>query len=101
MGERSHPGVTWMNSDTWCNAVVIPLRKAAPYEPRIAILGIWGDIWLTRGKYGIYVWKYVVVTVPLRVLRDAFWKFCHVKSALSTIVSPIRDGNEDTLASAA
>ena len=30
-------------------------RKAASYEPRIAILGIWGDTWLTRGKYGIYV----------------------------------------------
>ena len=29
--------------------------KAASYEPRIAILGIWGDTWLTRGKYGIYV----------------------------------------------
>ena len=42
-------------------------------------------------------WQYVVVTGPLRVLRDAFWKFCHVKSALSTVVSPIRDGNEDTL----
>ena len=38
-----------------CNAVVTPLRKAASYEPRIAILGIWGDTWLTRGKYGIYV----------------------------------------------
>ena len=25
-----------------CNAVVTPLRKAALYEPRIAILGIWG-----------------------------------------------------------
>ena len=37
------------------NAVVTPLRKAASYEPRIAILGIWGDTWLTRGKYGIYV----------------------------------------------
>ena len=36
-------------------AVVTPLRKAAWYEPRIAILGIWGDTWLTRGKYGIYV----------------------------------------------
>ena len=24
-------------------AVVTPLRKAASYEPRIAILGIWGD----------------------------------------------------------
>ena len=38
----------------FCNAVVTPLRKAASYEPRIAILGIWGDTWLTRGKYGIY-----------------------------------------------
>ena len=37
------------------DAVVTPLRKAASYEPRIAILGIWGDTWLTRGKYGIYV----------------------------------------------
>ena len=36
-------------------AVVTPLRKAASYEPRIAILGIWGDTWLTRGKHGIYV----------------------------------------------
>ena len=35
--------------------MVTPLRKAASYEPRIAILGIWGDTWLTRGKYGIYV----------------------------------------------
>ena len=51
-------------------AVVTPLRKAASYEPHIAILGIWGDTWLTRGKYGIYV----VVTGPLRGLRDAFWK---------------------------
>ena len=37
------------------NAVVTPVRKAASYEPRIAILGIWGDTWLARGKYGIYV----------------------------------------------
>ena len=37
------------------NAVVTPLRKAASYEPRIVILEIWGDTWLTRGKYGIYV----------------------------------------------
>ena len=36
-------------------AVVTPLRKAASYEPCIAILGIWGDTWLIRGKYGIYV----------------------------------------------
>ena len=66
--------------------VVTPLRKAASYEPRIASLEIWGDTWLTRGKYDIYV----VVTGPLRGLhlRDAFWKFCHVKSTLSTVVSP-------------
>ena len=50
------------------NAVVTPLRKAALCETRRAILGIWGDTWLTRGKYGIYV----VVTGPLRGLRDAF-----------------------------
>ena len=37
------------------NAVVTPMRNAATYVPRIAILGIWGDTWLTRGKYGIYV----------------------------------------------
>ena len=37
------------------NAVVTPLRKAASYEPRIAIFGIWGDTWITRGKYGNYV----------------------------------------------
>ena len=37
------------------NAVVTPLRKATSYEPRIAILGIWSDTWLTRGNYGIYV----------------------------------------------
>ena len=38
------------------NAVVTPLRKAASYEPRmIAILGVLGDTWLTRGKHGIYV----------------------------------------------
>ena len=51
-------------------AVVTPLRKATSYEPRIAILGIWGDTWLTRGKYSIYV----AVTGPLRGLCDAFWK---------------------------
>ena len=41
--------------DVQCNAVIAPLRKAASYEPRITILGIWGDTWLTRGKHGIYV----------------------------------------------
>ena len=56
-----------------CYAVVTPLRKAASYEPRIAILGIWGDTWLTRGKYGIYV-AVRGSYGPLRGLRDAFWK---------------------------
>ena len=69
-------------------AVVTPLRRAASYEPRIAILGIWGDTWLTRGKYGIYM--YVGVTGPLRGLRDAFWKFCHVKSACVSNVTVTR-----------
>ena len=32
-------------------AVVTHLRKAASYEQRIAILGIWGDTWPTRGIY--------------------------------------------------
>ena len=68
--------------------MVTPLHKATSYEPRIAILGIWGDTWLTRGKRGIYVavrGSYGVLTGSLRGLRDAF---CHVKSALSTVVSP-------------
>ena len=63
--------------------VVTPLRKVVSIEPRVAILGIWGDTWLTAST-----WQYVVVTVPLQGLRDVFWKFCHVKSALSTVVSP-------------
>ena len=40
---------------THYNAVVTPVRKATSYEPRIAVLGMWGDTWLTRGKYGIYM----------------------------------------------
>ena len=36
----------------WSHLCVL---KAASYEPLIAILGIWGDTWLTRGKYGIYL----------------------------------------------
>ena len=53
---------TWLLRDGFIHAgdyaVVTPLRKAASYEPRIAILGTWGHdsfTWLTRGKYGIYV----------------------------------------------
>ena len=47
--------VTFSSKSPSRNAVVTPLCKAASYEPRIAILGILGDTWLTRGKYGIYV----------------------------------------------
>ena len=68
-------------------AVVTPLRKAASYEPRIAILGIWGDTWQLVASTAS-TWQYVLVTGTLRGLRDAFWKFCHVKSALSTVVYP-------------
>ena len=79
------------------NAVVTPLRKAASYEPRIAILGIWGDYvaisWQIRHLRGS-TWK---LRGPLRGLRDAF---CHVNSALFTVVS-LRGGNKDTLVSAA
>ena len=60
--------------------MVTPLRKAASYEPRLAILGIWGDTWLTRGIYGIYV-AVRGSYGPLRGLRDAL----HVRS---TVVSP-------------
>ena len=67
--------------------MVTPLRKAASYdERRIAILGIWGETWLTRGKYGIYVavrGSYGALTRFYVSERDAF---CHVKSALYTVV---------------
>ena len=68
----------------FCHGVMPWSRKAASYEPRIAILGIWGDTWLTCGKYGIYV-AVRGSSGALTGLRDAF---CHVKSALSTAVSP-------------
>ena len=74
-------------------AVVTLLHKAASYEPRIAILGIWGDTWLTRGKYGIYVavgGSYGVCVTPSGKWREMSKcsKFCHVNSAVSTVVSP-------------
>ena len=53
-----------------CNAVVTPLPKAASYEPRIAILGIWGDTWLTRGKYSIYV----TVRGSYGALKGSTWR---------------------------
>ena len=34
---------------------LMPWSHLCVKPPRIAILGIWGDTWLTRGKYGIYV----------------------------------------------
>ena len=61
------------------NAVVTPLRKAALYEPRIEIGGIWGDMWLTRGKYGIYVTvrgSYGVYVTPSGKWRSI--SKCHV-----------------------
>ena len=76
------------------NAAVTPLRKAALYEPRIAMLGIWGDTWLTRGKYGIYI--YVAV-------RGSYGVRLPHKKLISSILLPclLRGGNEDTLVSAA
>ena len=62
--------------------MVTPLRKAASYEPRIAILGIQGDTCLARGKYAS-TWQYVVVTGPLRGLRDAF---CRVSYVVVTMI---------------
>ena len=50
---RLHTGSTGQANTG--SAVVTPLCKATSYEPPIAILGIWGDTWITRGKYGIYV----------------------------------------------
>ena len=73
-----------------------PLRKAASYEPRIAILGIWGDSWLTRGKYGIYV-----------AVRGSYGVYVSTWHLLPRKISPIYCrfsyvvGNEDTLVSAA
>ena len=69
------------------NAVVTPLRKAASYEPRIAILRIWGDTWLTRGKYGIYV----AVRGSYGALTESMW----------CLPCLLRGGNEDTLVNAA
>ena len=55
----AHPNTAWFHTSKKFSeqyyAMVTPLRKAASSEPRIAILGISGDTWLTRGKYGIYV----------------------------------------------
>ena len=56
--------------------MVTPLRKGGSYEPRIAILGIWGDTWLTRGKYGIYV----AVRGSYGALTGCMWRFLEILS---------------------
>ena len=66
------------------NAVVTPLRKAASYEPRIAILGIWGDTWLTRGKYGIYV----AVRGSYGALTGSTWRLLESGEKFQNVVSP-------------
>ena len=66
------------------NAVVTPLRKAASYEPRIAIVEIWGDTWLTRGKYGIYVavrGSYEALTGSTWRLLESGEKFQNVRNS--------------------
>ena len=55
-------GSSYTTADFWStfripDAGLYPKEGEAPLRlglPRIAILGIWGDTWLTRGKYGIY-----------------------------------------------
>ena len=82
--------------------MVTPLRKAASYEPRIiANLGIWGDTWLTHGKYSIYVavrGSYGFSPYGVYVTLS-FWKRGR-ENQPSTRVSYVY-GNEDTLVSAA
>ena len=77
-------------------AVVTPLRKAASYEPRITILGNWGDTWLTRGKYGIYV----AVRGSYGALTGSTWRILEIlprKISTFYLSCLLRDGNEDTL----
>ena len=65
-------------------AVVTPLRKASSYEPRIVILGIWGDTWLTRGKYGIYMavrGSYGAVTGSTWRILESGEKFQNVQNS--------------------
>ena len=73
--------------------MVTPLHKATSYEPRIAILGIWDDTWLTRGKYGIYVavsGSYGIYATPSATYNQPY--------LLPWLLS---GGNEDTLIRAA
>ena len=82
-------------------AVVTPLRKAASYEPCIAILGIWGDTWLTSWqKYGIYM----AVRGSYGALTGSTWRLSGnsaMKNQHFLLSCLLRDGNEDTLISAA
>ena len=49
----------------------------------------------------VSTWQYVVVTGPLRGLRDAFWKVLPRKNRPYILSCRLRGGNEDTLVSAA
>ena len=85
-------------------AVVTPLRKAASYEPRIAILGIWGDMWLTRGNYGIYV----AVRGSYGALSGSMWRlleilprkistfYCRVSYVMVTRIVSCNHGRKST-----
>ena len=97
MGIHSNPPILYYGF----NAVVTPLCKAASYEPRIAILGIWGDTWLTRGKYGIYV----AVCGSYGALTGATWRLLEIlPRKISTFycrVSYVAVTRKDPLVSAA
>ena len=74
------------------NVEVTPLRSAASYEPRIAILGIWGDTWLTCGTYGIFYDSTCQLRVPYKGLHGHF-----LPRYLQPYLLPciLRGGNED------
>ena len=74
-------------------AVVTPLRKSASYEPRIAILGFWGDTWLTRGKYGIYVAVRGSCGALTMVVNNWLYLLPHNYQPYSTAVFPSKDPN--------
>ena len=80
--------------------MVTPLRKAASYEPRIAILGIWGDTWLTRDKYGIYVAVRGSYGGPYGVYVTPSGKSATYNQPY-LLLCLLRGGNKDTLVSAA
>ena len=74
--------------------------KPPRMTPRIAILGIWGDTWLTRGKYGIYL----AIRGSYGALMGSTWRLLEILPCkISTFYCRclLCDGNEDTLISAA